>query len=143
MKSETDVWNQMWRAECRRANEAQQKAHEAELRFIAADWQRFTLKAHLQLAANCLGERFPNFSQRLHDLILELDVKYEKTTRAHSTTIPSGSADTAGSGAVSEAAAQLESTEALSVSDRSSFLPPAVQYTGNWDDCALTKHQAD
>lgn len=143
MKSETDVWNQMWRAECRRANEAQQKAHEAELRFIAADWQRFTLKAHLQLAANCLRERFPNFSQRLHDLILELDVKYEKTTRAHSTAAPGGSQNEAGGGAVPETAAQLEGTEALPVSDGSSCLPPAVKYAGNWDDCALMRKQAD
>lgn len=90
---------------------------------------------------------FPRLAALLRSNIGHLEEVYAEQAiealRQTASAAPGGSTHEAGSGAVSEAAAQLESTEALSVSDRSSFLPPAVQYTGNWDDCALTKHQAD
>lgn len=145
--SEVDVWCSMWKAECTRANEWMQRAHAAELKFIKAHSQRQSLKFHVELAAGCLKASSPGVSDRLIEVIKELDKDYETflakpaSDSAHSA--PSGPANQAGSSAVSETAAQLEGTQALPVSDRSSFLPPAVRYEGNWDDCALTKHQAD
>lgn len=144
MSIDNDLWHALYNDAVKDCTQHRLRAHEQTLRVIQLESQRRSLIAHLKWAAEELIEKDIRTGKRYLEVARELESEYvEEARRVPTSAAPSGPPNQAGSSAVSETAAQLEGPEALPVSDRSSFLPPAVRYEGNWDDCALTKHQAD
>ena len=145
MSIDNDLWRALYQDAVKDCATQRTLTHEQHLRVIKLEGHRRTLIAHLKWAAEDLMKRnAKTIGGRYLEVAQELEADYVEEAKGSTSIATSGrSQNQAGSGALSETASVLESPEALSVSDRSSFLPPAVHYTGNWDDCALTKRQAD